>query len=425
MIQRGFPDEFFISPILDVLRCSLCGFVMRNPTKSGCSHDHAFCLSCISHILQIESKCPSCPEEITRTNELIPIPFTILQSFIDVLQVKCIHGCSDGRGSEPVFEYHCDEKTNDSCRRSARNEFCSWQGEFRDLQRHLESSCELEPMSCPNNGCNVSLPLAIFQKEHVESCLHQVMVCGLCEDSFPWFSAGNHVNSCVKREVDCPNDCGQRIVFDTFSEHQQSSCINQMLACPYQEILGCTFHGYRGQVESHLNDPSVHILQTIKILEDTSQVISQLQNSVIHLSQKMAVLENRLASSEKYVSSFCWEVNNFSSHIAYQKHVSPTFDAFGLTLRLEIHSFPHPQNSRMQLNIRCTNSEVLGQKLQHFFCTLCFEGGDSKQVKKYSNIFFSSERNIFGGMIDAREFLDPNFSSDILIISLTLSKSPI
>ncbi|KAJ1436464.1 hypothetical protein B484DRAFT_445651 [Ochromonadaceae sp. CCMP2298] len=84
----GHPNEMFVRPPPDFLRCGICMEIMRDPVLV-CSNHHAYCRGCFAQWEQAaNTNCPLC---LAPLNEQPPA--RLARDLIKQLVVHCPHGC--------------------------------------------------------------------------------------------------------------------------------------------------------------------------------------------------------------------------------------------------------------------------------------------------------------------------------------------
>jgi hypothetical protein len=131
--------------------CGECLMLMDQPT-SGCSQGHCLCHACYVRILEeatpAQSVCPVCKEKTSRKKLIRIRP---LESVIGNLLI-CKHAAG-----------------------------CDWSGTVSQLRAHVES-CPLEPVPCPNPGCEERVARNDMEI-HAEACNFYKYECKHCKST--------------------------------------------------------------------------------------------------------------------------------------------------------------------------------------------------------------------------------------------------
>lgn len=125
------------------LICSICAGVLEDPVESPCRH--VFCSACISRWLDTKKSCPNCRKKV-RANELRPA-LPMIKNIINKLKIRC------------------DFAPNG----------CTETVELEQLGSH-NSSCLFAPMTCENEGCEITFPRR-SKAEHEAECPKRLIRC--------------------------------------------------------------------------------------------------------------------------------------------------------------------------------------------------------------------------------------------------------
>ena len=248
MSFMGGYEYCFIETPPDEMVCKICQYPVRDPLLSECCGQN-FCKSCLEMYADSDmSFCPYC-----RKNNF--------------------NAFYDRRTERVLLSHHV------SCSR----EGCSWKGELRHVEQH-EESCEYVEVSCPNN-CGKEI-----QRKHVEehcktTCKLRPDICKYCQMSGTSnFIHGEHLQSCNKMPVECPNHCGvERMALNRLKDHLEL-CPLQKVPCDY---AGCTTKLLRKDKEHH------NCISTTEHLELVSKNLNESQQKIYESQQKIQVLEER------------------------------------------------------------------------------------------------------------------------------------
>lgn len=125
------------------LICSICAGVLEDPVESPCRH--VFCSACISRWLDTKQSCPNCRKKV-RANNLRPA-LPMIKNIINKLKIRC------------------DFAPNG----------CTETVELEQLESH-NSSCLFAPMTCENEGCEITFPRR-SKAEHEAECPKRLIRC--------------------------------------------------------------------------------------------------------------------------------------------------------------------------------------------------------------------------------------------------------
>ena len=136
--KYGYDDSRFERDVDEDYHCSICFNVLKNP-RTCKNNDHAFCLTCISEHLRVNSEtCPECKEDLTVATLRRP---RFLSNRLSKLKINCNHA------SRGCLEYIYVE----------------------DLESHA-GSCGFAPVMCSNENCGM-----VINKQEREH--HETVVC--------------------------------------------------------------------------------------------------------------------------------------------------------------------------------------------------------------------------------------------------------
>eukprot|EP01084_Bolivina_argentea_P030715 56866_1 len=235
--------------------CGICSNIMKEPRQFNCDAGDLFCKDCIIKLPESwtvsEGKCrqcPKCKKNCTIQNEYIKIPY--IERQINALKVLCpnskntsyISNTNNDSGPNEQFStisddtkkrkiIVIDDDTNDNKRRKLNNEkLCDWSGIYSDLSQHIimcpyqsikcpfdcgnemlrenvknhENICPNIRITCPNNGCVISLKRHLMNKHIKEHCPKTKVTCSLCNKSMIRTSVYAHDKYyCKEAQVDC------------------------------------------------------------------------------------------------------------------------------------------------------------------------------------------------------------------------------
>ncbi|XP_062498842.1 TNF receptor-associated factor 3-like [Corticium candelabrum] len=225
--KTGFAADF--EPPLDKKHeCPVCYFALRDPIQTSCGH--RFCTDCINQILLLPR--PKCPmdNELLKSDEIFPDNFCKRE--ILSLNVRC----------------HNKEKG------------CDWRGALKELEAH-ENSCIFTLIHCPNEGCQITVPVKDLTHHQQNECKFRLVPCPICGNSIVFSEQREHFSAiCPDIEIDCENDCKMKVKRREMPEHLSEQCPNTKMPCGFG-LLGCPFVGTKSQVQEHQSNEQLHHLQ--------------------------------------------------------------------------------------------------------------------------------------------------------------------
>ncbi|CAM3810869.1 hypothetical protein [Parendozoicomonas haliclonae] len=181
------------APIL----CVVCRESVATTTTRCTDITHAVCQPCDDSIL-FPRQCSLCRSETIDENK-----HTTVQ--------ECLQALAD------QVTFRCTEKE------------CLWQGQFRDIPRHV-ASCENHIYLCPNNhyGCKEKDTLSQLQ-EHVLACSYREENCTECGGTYALAFRENHQNVCEKLPLTYAITMQRKDWQNTFAQVQDGEIKNTLM----------------------------------------------------------------------------------------------------------------------------------------------------------------------------------------------------
>jgi len=202
----------FLEPVGDDLKCGLCSLVLDDPHV--CHEGHAFCRACIFEYVEREQSCPVDHHSLSTSDIAAVLP---LQHMISKLKVRCRHHVQrTGDGQKP--------------RKRRRKNNCTWVGTVEDLKEHLDEFCGFVTTPCKNAGCN-TLVERRKMVYHRNACKHRMMPCPDCGKDHPFVDLDDHLETCPKSLIPCPQGCEREIRREHKESHELHSCEMTLLTC--------------------------------------------------------------------------------------------------------------------------------------------------------------------------------------------------
>jgi len=285
------PDNEFL--------CKCCLEVLDEPVQAPCSH--AFCAKCVSRLAQANPRgistcvCPWCHAMFAAAH-VAPVPAALKRSLLD-LTLRC-------------------ENSHRGCQEIIR------------VDALAEHVCGFSPVFCPFPGCDFTYGSAAPLNRHellahkegcewrCQPCLHG------CGAVFPAKHNFGHEMHCVRRPVQCTQNCGLSIPCDEVSLHIDQHCPNTVVQC---EVQGCSFalqrhcqddwnSHYASALETHVHcvfaqqkKKDDEILRLSQMVEsktvELKSVTEEKDLQIAHLHRELkrvkSDLEARLSAKEK------------------------------------------------------------------------------------------------------------------------------
>lgn len=175
----GIDQERFVE-VNPELVCCICTNVLDDPIESPCRH--VFCTECITRWLDMRPTCPTCRQPLRNYQMKPALP--LLRNIIAKLRIRC-----------DFIEEGCTEIID-----------------YEQLGSHLRS-CAYGPMTCENEGCQVTFPRK-NKCQHEAECPFRRVVCSAfsnhgCGMEYKLSEAANH--NCVESLKSMVRDLGGKV----------------------------------------------------------------------------------------------------------------------------------------------------------------------------------------------------------------------
>eukprot|EP00117_Sycon_ciliatum_P043389 scpid40615/ scgid31421/ TNF receptor-associated factor 3; CD40 receptor-associated factor 1; TRAFAMN len=220
--DHGGYDAHFDPPLDKKLECPICLYALRDPIQTTCGH--RFCKSCIERSLRAESK--TCPVDKRQLSKTDIYPDNWCRREVMCLTCKCRHV----------------------------QEGCTWHGQLKDFEDHVQSSCEYMTVACRNDGCEEKVARKNLSSHMKHDCLYRKVVCQYCDEYVAILEIETHNSECVKFPVACPQECGEEVPRCELPEHVAQMCELSEVECRHS---GCTWKGVRSEYSTHCDESMV------------------------------------------------------------------------------------------------------------------------------------------------------------------------
>ena len=203
-----------------------------------------------------------------------------------------------------------DEHVSDCIYRRINCQYCMKEIKFCDETPHLSFDCLMIPTPCilncefivPKGEMNIHIDKICenkilkckwrcqFQQErkfiysHETSCIYRVVDCDFCKKGQEFGALNIHFETCGFYPIKCIQDCGEGLVRNQQQQHINSTCINTMIHCSYEEY-GCTFVMKRKDLKEHI---STSLFEHHELL---LSYVANLKKNVIDLDRKQKDFE--------------------------------------------------------------------------------------------------------------------------------------
>lgn len=236
-----FPED--ARPGLVDYLCQLCGGIYNDPLMGSCPH--VFCRTCFVTTLNTSKACPLCLK-VSDPNNLHPVTF-IQSKILDKYVITC------------------------------RND-CGWNGKPSTYSNHIQNECENVTIKCPNTGCPESFTRG-EAVNHENTCKHKPIACTYCEEKVPEVKMSQHLETCPKVMLDCPQQCGYLLERKELEAHVNSTCENANIDCLFKEI-GCSSKLPRKEMTDHMQKNLIsHNEMMMKTFTELKERIADLEES--------------------------------------------------------------------------------------------------------------------------------------------------
>ena len=184
--------------------CSLCKGVLNQPVADYCGH--LFCQKCFETYLSTSQICP-----VTRSPLVIdqPIEMPTVRNYLNKMYMKC--------------------KNN--------KEGCTWKGQLKELNEHINNHCKKQKIKCENIGCKLMIKREDI-KEHLKQCRFKEILCADCGVKLIREQIEYHRIKCPKLKMECIQGCKKMVPRDEMNTHLVKECDNSKMLCNHA-TLGC------------------------------------------------------------------------------------------------------------------------------------------------------------------------------------------
>ena len=183
---------------LKELECPICHSIVSEPLQTSCGH--LFCRECHDKLrggTELVIQCPMCQQQHTTVQDKFN------ERRVKALQVRCTN-----------YQYGCQ-----------------WVGNLDDEMQHrmTQNSCHFEEIQCPR-GCGQTIR-RMTQSRHVKECQMRPHTCKYCgEEGQYWKIVQDHLQSCLRYPVRCPNGCNEQIPREDTASYKLEKAVSTMEA---------------------------------------------------------------------------------------------------------------------------------------------------------------------------------------------------
>ncbi len=201
---------------------------------------------------------------------------TCLQKWFKENKKNCPHCRTEGSKFQHVENKSLKSEINELniyCSNKAQG--CSWTGKLGGLREHLTHSggnaCDYGEIDCPNN-CGIKVIRNNLASHIITTCSHRQDNCQYCSKQDTLAALSEHKNVCPKFPLACPNNCDSLPMHrEKMSEHLQI-CPKRKQACPFEEH-GCTSVQLKpGELDKHME---THAIQHMHMIAKTNKAMRE------------------------------------------------------------------------------------------------------------------------------------------------------
>ena len=180
---------------------------------------------------------------------------------------------------------------------------CPWTGKFKEYLKHLQS-CEFKLIKCV---CECMIAVKDMTEHALSGCTLRRLVCSYCRNGDVIArDMGQHLNTCPKYPISCPNDCGMKLERESVPQHVATACVN--LPCKF----GCEEHGFDHGEAAVVGHTKI-LLEMVTVLQTTIENGAPFQRSL--LQQKLVEIETRMDEIKATIESH--QVNRRSLRLSH------------------------------------------------------------------------------------------------------------
>eukprot|EP01112_Ceratiomyxa_fruticulosa_P014623 TRINITY_DN4205_c0_g1_i1.p1 TRINITY_DN4205_c0_g1~~TRINITY_DN4205_c0_g1_i1.p1 ORF type:complete len:409 (+),score=58.48 TRINITY_DN4205_c0_g1_i1:129-1355(+) len=241
--------------------CSICLNVIVDPQDTPCGH--TYCKKCIQEALKKsgskeQRSCAECRTPLT-TKDLKPSSVKF-RSFLNKLQVFC--------------DTRMPQEASSS---ETPSEVCPWQGEWSNLQHHIDNDCEFVKVICKYKECGKAVQKRSIV-EHETNCNFRTTTCEYCAATINFHNMSKHVSKCPQFPVKCV--CGEDVPRASQADHVKNKCTDVKVNCMYYGH-GCTEPLSKKEVDIHMEkEMSKHLHMITKSFDTQGKKVKELEDKL-------------------------------------------------------------------------------------------------------------------------------------------------
>lgn len=209
---------------------------------------------------------------------------------------------------------------------------CKWEGEYQQIQEHLES-CEYGDILCIND-CGAKFQKRFLQKHLDKDCPKKIIACSYCDDRHLREDKKEHIQECPKIPLPCPNKCDKTLSIsrDELDKHIEENCPKTKISCDYEGI-GCEHRCSREKLPKHYKSDIINHVKLIQGLAmQNKERLDKHDASLVEHVNLIQGVDRRIGDLEKIAhNAMLWRVEDYTRKLKESKAgnletlFSPTF----------------------------------------------------------------------------------------------------
>ena len=257
----GYKREYLAQNLTELERemllCKVCEGIMRKAS-----------------LVEEETTCLSCSETPNRLNAV-----KLVENCVNKLEIKC-----------PLLKS------------------CDWKGKLSEAETHLKE-CQHFFIAC--RACNETIKRSDMDAHKGNICPMRRVKCEYCDDSRRAKDYTEHLESCKKYPIKCPNECGKTILRMKLSDHKATDCPLVEVDCPYAKY-GCKANKMkRKDLLAHKKE---YIIEHVDMVEAENRTLRAEVNELKSETKTM-----------KRLDGLRWEIQKVNEPTSGQSITSPCF----------------------------------------------------------------------------------------------------
>ena len=264
-------DDFqFVNDLSEEYQCHICLSLLDDPHLTTCCGHH-FCKNCIFKVAQANQACPMCKAE----------------GFVAVVD-KNVHR------KIRALPVYCQ----------FRGKGCEWQGEFRELEQHLDpvrEHCKFNAIVC-SKGCGQTVLRSHLEAHLLKECPNRDQECQHCNLVMLCARMQVHIETeCTQIPIACPNGCTEQVLRGDALKHVEV-CPMRLVRCRFSEF-GCNLQLQLQEVRKHMEEFSEkHLFMIAECSSKQKKDSAKMKAQLSHLEGCLLQKEKEVAHLKKELS---------------------------------------------------------------------------------------------------------------------------